>query len=411
MTGPAVETDPAEMGLDPSRLARLDRHFARYVDDGRLPGWTIVLGRRGRVVHSSSYGTADIESGRAVAPDTLFRVYSMTKPVTSVAAMMLHEEGAFELKDPVHRYLPSFRNRRVYRRGSADAPSTVPSREPIRVWHLLTHTAGLTYGFLNAHPVDAMYRAAGYEWGAPPGTDLAKMCDDLAAVPLLFEPGTEWNYSVATDVLGRLVEVCSGQSLDRFFAERIFEPLGMHDTGFCVAAGEQHRLATLYFPGPGRRAVPAPADFDRVGTEPPRLLRGGSGLVSTAADYHRFARMLLQRGELDGVRLLGTRTVDYMTSNHLPGGVDLETIGRPLFSETTFSGVGFGLGVSVTLDPAAAKVPDAPGSYGWGGAASTTFWVDPVNQLTGLFLTQLLPSGTHPIPSQLKQLVYQAFVD
>lgn len=411
MTGPAVESDPAEMGLDPSRLARLDRHFARYVDDGRLPGWTIVLGRRGRVVHSSSYGTADIESGRAVAPDTLFRVYSMTKPVTSVAAMMLHEEGAFELKDPVHRYLPSFRNRRVYRRGSAGAPSTVPSREPIRVWHLLTHTAGLTYGFLNAHPVDAMYRAAGYEWGAPPGTDLAKMCDDLAAVPLLFEPGTEWNYSVATDVLGRLVEVCSGQSLDRFFAERIFEPLGMHDTGFCVAAGEQHRLATLYFPGPGRRAVPAPADFDRVGTEPPRLLRGGSGLVSTAADYHRFARMLLQRGELDGVRLLGTRTVDYMTSNHLPGGVDLETIGRPLFSETTFSGVGFGLGVSVTLDPAAAKVPDAPGSYGWGGAASTTFWVDPVNQLTGLFLTQLLPSGTHPIPSQLKQLVYQAFVD
>jgi CubicO group peptidase (beta-lactamase class C family) len=409
--GVQVEVDPAEMGLDPARLARLDRHFARYVDDGRLPGWSIVVARHGRIVHASSYGAADLEAGVPMAPDTMFRIYSMTKPVTSVAAMMLYEEGAFELKDPVHRYLPVFRDRRVFRSGSPTAPATDPSREPVRVWHLLTHTAGLTYGFMRNHPVDAMYRAAGYEWDAPPGTDLAKMCEDLAALPLLFEPGTEWNYSVATDVLGRLVEVWSGQRLDRFFAERIFEPLGMVDTAFFVPEGQRHRLATLYLPGPGRRAVRAPEDVGRVTAEAPVLLRGGSGLVSTAADYHRFTQLLLHRGLVDGVRLLGPRTVDYMTANHLPGGVDLEAIGRPLFAETTFAGVGFGLGVSVTLDPVQARVLDAPGTYGWGGAASTTFWVDPVNRLTGLFLTQLLPSGTHPIPSQLKQLVYQALAD
>ncbi|MHB1582521.1 MAG: serine hydrolase domain-containing protein [Acidimicrobiales bacterium] len=411
MSSLAVETDPTEAGFDPGRLARLDRHFAAYVDDGRLPGWTIVVGRGGRVAHASSYGMADVDSGRPVDADTLFRVYSMTKPITTVAAMMLYEEGAFELNDPVHRYLPAFSDRRVYRSGSANAPTVVPSREPIRVWHLMTHTAGLTYGFMHAHPVDAMYRAAGYEWGAPRGADLGQMCDDLAAAPLLFEPGTEWNYSVATDVLGRLVEVWSGRPLDRFFAERIFEPLGMTDTAFCLPAGGEQRLATLYFPGADRKAVAAPADFDPVRARPPRLLRGGSGLVSTASDYHRFAQMLLGRGELDGVRLLGSRTVDYMATNHLPGGADLEALGRPLFAETTFRGVGFGLGVSVTLDPAAAKVLDAPGTYGWGGAASTTFWVDPANELTCLFLTQLLPSGTHPIPSQLKRLVYQALVD
>lgn len=406
-----VEIDPAEAGFDAERLARVDAHFARYVDDGLLPGWMIVVSRGGRVVHLSTYGERDKEAGLPVELDTMFRLYSMTKPITSVAAMMLYEEGAFELKDPVGRYIPSFNDVRVYRGGSALAPVTEPVIEPVRVWHLLTHTSGLTYGFHHAHPVDAMYRNAGYEWGSPPGKDLEACCDEFAALPLLFQPGTEWNYGVSTDVLGRLVEVVSGMALDEFFRTRIFEPLGMSDTAFFAKDADHHRLAALYFPEPGtRRAV----RLDAMGNDaltPPVFLSGGGGLVGTAADYNRFAQMLLHEGELDGVRLLGSRTVRYMTRNHLPGGVDLEAFGRPLFAETTFDGVGFGLGFSVVDDPVKTKVLSSPGDFGWGGAASTVFSVDPAEGITTLFLTQLLPSSTHPIRPQLRQLVYQALVD
>jgi CubicO group peptidase (beta-lactamase class C family) len=283
--------------------------------------------------------------------------------------------------------------------------------EPVRIWHLLTHTSGLSYGFHYAHPVDAIYRNAGYEWGSPPGKDLAACCDEFATFPLLFQPGTEWNYGVSTDVLGRVVEVVSGQSLDEFFRTRIFEPLGMSDTAFFAPEKDHHRLAALYFPEPGSlRAVRLDALGDLSKT-PPALLSGGGGLVGTAADYHRFTQMLLHEGELEGVRLLGTRTVRYMAQNHLPGGADLEAFGRPLFAETTFDGVGFGLGFSVVDDPLKGKVLSSAGDYGWGGAASTAFWVDPAEELTCLFLTQLLPSSTHPIRPQLKQLVYQALVD
>lgn len=355
-----IEAEPKEVGLDAERLARIDRHFARYVDDGRLPGWSLAVSRRGRVAHLARYGHRDVEAGLPVEDDTIFRIYSMSKPITSVAAMMLHEEGAFELKDSLSRYLPEFRDMQVYKEGGEGAVTTAPAANRIKVWHVLTHTAGLTYGFHRAHPLDAMYRDAGFDFGTPPGLDLAGCCEAWARLPLLFEPGSEWNYSVATDVLGRLVEVVSGQSLDVFLRERIFEPLGMRDTGFHCPEPAQGRLAALYAPGKDRKAVPFEA-VGRSATSPPAMFGGGGGLVSTLGDYQRFVHMLIGGGQLDGTRLLGPRTLRYMASNHLPGGVDLEAYGRKLFSETTFDGVGFGLGFSVTIDPVKAKVPSAPG--------------------------------------------------
>ena len=404
-------SDPAEHGFDASRLARIDRRLQRYVDEERLVGWQVVVARDGAVVHAATSGLSDREAGRPVAEDTIWRIYSMTKPITSVAAMMLWEEGAFELTDPVERFIPSFAGVRVFSGGSSQRPVTVPATEPVRIWHLLTHTAGLTYGFHHAHPVDTLYRAAGFEWSTPPDLDLAACCDAWAALPLLFEPGAEWNYSVATDVLGRVVEVVSGQSLATFFAERIFEPLGMVDTGFAVPDADTQRLAALYVPDPSGGP---PARHDGLGEaalHPPRALSGGGGLVSTAADYHRFAQVLLGDGEADGVRLLGSRTLRYMRDNHLPGRADLERFGRPLFAETTFHGIGFGLGFSVVMDPVANRVPSSPGEFAWGGAASTAFWVDPVERITAVFMTQLLPSSTYPLRTQLRQLVMQALVD
>jgi CubicO group peptidase (beta-lactamase class C family) len=408
----AVEADPAELGLDADRLDRIDRRLARYVDEGLLPGWLVTVSRHGHLAHVSWRGSRDLEAGLPVEQDTLWRIYSMTKPITSVAAMMLYEEGAFELSDPVSAFVPSFADVRVYAGGSDLKPVTVPATEPMRIWHLLTHTSGLTYGFHRVHPADAMLRAAGFEWASPPGTDLARACDIWAGIPLLFQPGAEWNYSLATDVLGRVVEVASGQRLDEFFAARIFGPLGMSDTGFYAPAEDLGRLAALYTRG----ADGAAARIDVLGaaaTKPQDMLSGGGGLVSTAGDYHRFAQMLLHRadspaGELDGVRLLSPRTVSYMAQNHLPGGADLETFGRPLFAETPFRGVGFGLGFAVVIDPVAGKVTSSAGELSWGGAASTAFWIDPAEELTVSFFTQLLPSSTYPIRSQLRQLVYQA---
>ena len=404
-----VEVDPGEVGFDAGRLERIDAHFRGYVDDGRLPGWLILVARRGQIAHLSTYGQRDIEAAAPVEIDTLWRIYSMTKPITSVAAMMLYEEGAFELKDPISRWLPAFADTPVYRSGSAVNPVLEPQVEPIRVWHLLTHTSGLTYGFHHATPIDAMYRAAGFEWGSPPGADLEAVCNIWAQIPLLFQPGREWNYGVSTDVLGRLVEVVSGQSLDVFLEERIFGPLGMGDTAFY--AKDLDRLAALYVPAPGTQLA---TRMDAMGDDAkskPACLSGGGGLVSSAADYHRFNLMLLNGGQLDGVRLLSPRTVRYMAQNHLPGGADLEQFGRPIFAETSFAGVGFGLGFSVQQNNVDYKVLSSIGEFAWGGAASTAFWIDPSEEISVLFLTQLLPSSAHPIRTQLKQLVYQALVD
>ena len=410
-----IEVDAAEAGLDAERLKRIDAHLAGYVADGRLPGWLLTIRRHGRLAYVARCGSRDLEAGLPVTDDTVWRIYSMTKPVTSVAAMILYEEGRLALTDPVSDFIPAFKDVRVYAGGSDLKQLTVPATEPVRIWHLLTHTAGLTYGFHRVHPVDAMYRAAGFEWGTPPGTDLARACDLWAGFPLLFQPGTEWNYSVATDVLGRVVEVASGQRLDDFFSDRIFGPLGMTDTAFWAAPAVQPRLAALYTPGKDGKATRLDA-LGRAALKEPRMLSGGGGLVSTAADYDRFTQMLAHRpdspaGELRGVKLLGPRTVGYMTRNHLPGGADLETFGRPLFAEAPFRGVGFGLGLAVMIDPVPGKVTGSAGEISWGGAASTAFWVDQDADLTVSFFTQLLPSSTYPIRAQLRQLIYQALTD
>jgi CubicO group peptidase (beta-lactamase class C family) len=407
----APTIDAASAGMDPGRLARIDQHFGNYVDQGLLPGWLLAIMRDGEVVHVSSAGHRDVESGAPVTADTVWRIFSMTKPITTVAAMMLWEQGAFELTDPVSRYLPSFNDLRVWRSGSVTSPVTDPVTEEMKIWHLMTHTSGLTYGFLYAHPVDELYRRAGYEWGVPTGDDLATTVDRLTTLPLLFQPGTEWNYSMATDVLGRLIEVVAKAPLDEVLRTKIFEPLDMSETAFFAGDSQQDRLAALYGAHPGTRKILRLDAFGEAAKHPPAALLGGGGLVSTAPDYLRFAEMLRCGGQLDGVRLLSPRTVNFMASNHLPGNVDLTAFGRPLFSETTFDGVGFGLGLSVTMDPVTAKVPGSVGDHGWGGAASTAYWVDPVEDLSVVFMTQLLPSSTHPLRSQLKQMVHQALLD
>jgi CubicO group peptidase (beta-lactamase class C family) len=403
-----IDTDPGDVELDGDRLLRIDTHFKRYVDEGKLAGWQVMVSRRGKVAHLSSYGMADREAGRAVEADTLWRIYSMTKPVTSVAAMLLWEQGAFDLNDPISKWLPEFAHPRVYTGGQAARPTTVPATEPIRVWHLLTHTAGLTYGFHRSHVTDEIYRNAGFDFGKPKGLDLAQCCERWAELPLAFNPGSEWLYSVATDVLGRLVEVVSGQPLDQFFADRIFAPLGMTDTVFHVDESRRDRLAALYVrPAGGDETV----RFDAMGeviTHRQRMLAGGGGLASTMRDYTRFTWMLLGQGELDGVRLLSPRTMRLMTSNHLPGGADLQRFGRPLYAETRFDGVGFGLGFAVVLDPVATHVAGNAGEFNWGGLASTMFWVDPRDEITAVFMTQLMPSSTYPLRPQLRQLVYSA---
>jgi len=404
----SITTDPAEVGLDAARLQRVDRRLARWVDEGQLPGFLVTVARHGKLVHVGKHGHRDVEAGRPVTDGTRWRIYSMTKPVTSVAAMSLYEEGAFELSDPISRWLPEFAETRVYAAGPAQKPVTVPLMEPIRVRHLLTHTSGLTYGFHHAHPVDALYRLRGHEWGTPPGADSAEVVRQWAAMPLLFQPGSEWNYGVSTDVLGRLVEVIAGKPLDEVFTERVFGPLGMTETSFGLRpTDDPDSLAQLYGPG----VVPLPAPFAAAAHRRPTFLAGGAGLVSTAGDYLRFVEMLRAGGATpSGDRVLGSRTLAHMVRNHLPGDADLETFGRPLYAETPLRGVGFGLGFSQVVDPVRYGGVASPGTYSWGGAASTEFYVDPVEDLTVSFYTQLLPSSTLPVRNYLRQLVQQALV-
>ncbi|NGO06334.1 beta-lactamase family protein [Streptomyces sp. HC44] len=421
------EVEPTEVGLDPAALHRLDRYFARLVDDGRLPGYLVSVARHGRVAHLTAYGLRDREAGLPVATDTIWRIYSMTKPVMSVAALMLQEEGLLGLDDPVARHLPAFAEPRVYVDGSGPGLRTRPAEEPIRIRHLLTHTAGLTFGFYHVHPVDAAYRGAGVERAEPKDADLAEACDLFARLPLQFEPGTEWNYSVATTVLGRVVEVVSGRPLDAFLAERIFRPLGMADAGFWVPEDRAERLAVLYVEsdegggdvedGEGDKGDKAgksgKGEITRSPEQPgrsrPRLLSGNGGLVASAHDYHRFMEFLRRRGELDGTRLLAPRTVDTMVSNHLPG--DLRGFGSPVHDLPGNAGVGFGFGLSVVIDPDRTESPSSPGLYGWAGAAGTTFWVDPHHDLTVQFLTQVRPAAGPTWFADLKRLVHEVVAD
>jgi CubicO group peptidase (beta-lactamase class C family) len=410
MANPPKTVDPEEIGCDAERLGRLDSHLRGYLDRGQLAGFALLVARGGEVGHFTMAGLRDLERSLPIEADTVYRIYSMTKPVTSVAAMMLYEEGRFDLNDPIASYLPEFAEPKVFAGGSSVTPILRPAAEPIRIWHLLTHTSGMTYGFMYNHPVDAMYRSAGFEWGTPKDVDLAGACEEWARLPLLFEPGSSWNYSHATDVVGRLVEVLSGQSLDAFLKDRILGPLGMDDTGFWATPDQVDRLATLYLPDAVTgKAVPSERMSSLI-TRPPRVLSGGGGLVSTIGDYYRFTQLLSNGGELDGVRLLGSRTLEYMTRNHLPGNQDMAHFGRPVSGEAE-EGLGFGLGFSVVIDPSAMKVPASEGEFAWGGAASTIFWVDPIEDLLVIFMTQLLPSGTYPLRRELRRLVYQAIVD
>ena len=385
------------------RLGRLAGHIERYVDDGKLPGALCLVSRGGEEAFFHAYGRRDVERDRPMRRDTVARFYSMTKPIASVALMMLYEEGRFQLDDPVAKTLPDWQGLTVFDRGDAERYVTKPPDAPLTIKHLLTHTSGLTYGFMNQHPVDALYRAANVTGGT-----LEEMARKLATIPLKFSPGTRWNYGVSTDVCGHLVERFSGQALDAFVAERITVPLGMGETGFQVRDDAADRFAACYqhMPAGGYRLQddPARSRYRRR----PAFLSGGGGMVGTIDDYHRFALMLLRNGELDGARLLGRKTVAYMASNHLPGNCDLAAMGQPVFSETSYEGIGFGLGFSVVLDPATANVLDSPGAFAWGGAASTYFWIDPAEEVIVVFLTQLLPSSTYPIRRELKTLVYQA---
>ncbi len=390
-------------GFHANRLPRIAAHIDRYVESGRLPGALCLVSRGGKEAFFHACGMRDVERGAPMQRDTVVRFYSMTKPVTSVALMMLYEEGRFQLDDPVAKTIDGWGDLEVFDRGDAKRYVTVEPAAPMTIKHLLTHTSGLTYGFMNEHPVDALYRRADVNGGT-----LQQMVERLAKIPLKFSPGSRWNYSVSTDVCGYLVERFSGQDLDEFVAERIAKPLGMADSGFQVQPGGEDRFAACY-------QHVAPAAY-KLQDDPqqsrylkrPAMLSGGGGMVGTLDDYHRFAQMLLNKGELDGARLLGRKTVEYMASNHLPGNCDLAAMGQPVFSETPYEGIGFGLGFSVVVDPAAANVLDSPGEFAWGGAASTYFWIDPREEVIVVFLTQLLPSSTYPIRRELKTLVYQA---
>ena len=399
---------PESLGLGTRRLERIRPWMQAYVDDGKLPGASVLVARAGEIAWVATAGYADLEERRRLETGHLMRFYSMTKPVTSVAAMMLYEQGRFGLEDPVCRYIPALGDLRVHVSGEGEEMESEPARRPVTVQQLLTHSAGFTYGLDNDHPVSRLYRERRTDF-FPADGPLPEVISRLAGIPLVHHPGERWNYGVATDVLGHLVEVLSGQSLDRFFAEHILEPLGMADTGFQVPEDKRDRLARLYGPSKsgGLTLLEPPgasAYFNNVTT-----LAGGAGLISTLGDYYRFTEMLRRGGELDGVRLLGRKTVQYMTRNHLPG--DIAAMGQETFNETTYHGVGFGLGFAVVLDPARAAMLTSAGEYHWGGAASTAFWIDPVEDLSVIFLTQLLPSSTWPLRHELRALVYQSLID
>lgn len=352
--------DPQEVGVDPARLARIDALTHAYVDDGRFPFVQLVVRRRGEVVHHDVYGFADRDSGRPISDDCIARIYSMTKPVTSVAMMMLYEQGRLLLEDPVSKYLPAFADPRVFTVGSPARYETRQAAREMTVHDVLTHTSGLTYGFQHQHAVDAIYRTHGLGDFSPSARNLGEDMELLGSLPLQFDPGTSWCYSMSTDVCGAIVEVVAGMPLDAFFDQEIFGPLKMADTAFWVEGDDRRdRLTTNHLFFGGATSVMDPWDRSAY-HRPPPMLSGGGGLVSTMADYLRFVEMLERGGELDGVRLLSPRTVAYMASNHLPGGRDLTEMGQVGFAESYMAGMGFGLGFSVNVSPQANAAPPQP---------------------------------------------------
>jgi CubicO group peptidase (beta-lactamase class C family) len=414
-----MRPDPARAGLDAGQLDRLTEHLqVRYIDAGRIAGCQVVVARRGQVGYFRSFGLADTERAVQVADDTIWRIYSMTKPITGVALMSLYERGFFQLNDPVTRFLPQWRDLKVRERAADGSERLVDPQRPMTVRDLLMHTSGLGFGGgltlteLFAADSDAARAALAPGARRGSGATLASMVDHYASYPLEFHPGTHWFYSVSTDICGRLVEIISGQRFDEYLAETIFGPLGMADTGFRVPADQARRFAACYRRDASKKLVlvddPATS---RYLTEP-TFLSGGGGLVSTTADYLRFCQMLANGGQLEGTRILGRKTVELMTMNHLPGDGELAAFALPDgYGEVGFEGTGFGLTMAVAKSPSATQIIGSAGEYMWGGAASTTFWIDPAEELVVIFMTQLIPSGTFNFRAQLKTLVYPALLD
>ncbi len=408
----ASAAQAAAAGFDQDRLDRIEPFLrTAYLDSGRLPMMQVVVARDGTPVYRTQMGTMG-EGREALRDDALFRIASMTKPVTSIAFMQLVEQCKVALEEPVTKWLPEFANLSVFAGGGGSDAPWYPgtAAAPMRFVDLLTHMSGLTYGLQNRSNVDAAYRSS--------NLDVARMhlsSDEyiarLAKLPLEFSPGERWNYSVSTDVLGVAVERISGMRLGDYFQQHIFAPLGMTDTSFGVADGQQDRLvdAYQYIPGKPAKMIDA-GKTSRLG-QPGKFDSGGGGLVGTIADYERFTAMLVGRGELDGVRIVSPKTLDLMTANHLPGGQDLTQLSQSLFSESNNAGVGFGLGFATVIDPAKTLMPSSKGEFYWGGAYSTAFFVDPVEAITMVFMTQVYPSSAYPVRRQLKTLIYSALAD
>ncbi len=414
-------TKADSVGLSSERLARLDRTMKeKYVDTGQLPGFIVQVFRRGELAHTGMSGFMDIERGKKMQEDAIFRIYSMTKPITAVALMMLVEEGKIALDDDVHTHIPSWKNLRVYVSGIPSLTAntqgqfiTAPPKRRMRVIDLATHTSGLTYGFMTRTAVDAEYRRLKIgDFQTPGGLDA--FIEQLANLPLDFSPGDYWTYSVSIDVLGYLVQKLSGQTFGEFLRTRIFEPLGMHDTAFSVPKSKLDRLCSCYVPKKGGGLEIQDDGQNSTFAEPPKLESGGGGLVSTAHDYLRFCRMMLNGGELDGVRILSPKTVGMFRLNLLPGGrlmADMQPA-EGMFSEAGYAGVGFSIGCGVTVDPAKTHVPGSAGEYFWGGAAATAFWIDPEEDLTVVFMTQVMGTEARlTLRRDLRTLVYAAVVD
>lgn len=403
--------NPAELGFDPARLGRIESFLHQsYVAPGRLPMVQLVVARHGKEVYTSQAGRMGEDRGE-LRDDALFRIASMTKPVTSIAFMQLVEQCKVALEDPVTKVFPEFANLSVYNGGGGEVPFA-PGRPaaPMRFVDLLTHMSGLSYGLQNRTNVDAAYRASNLDVARNHLTS-DEYIDRVAKIPLEFSPGERWNYSVSTDVLGVAVERLSGQRLGDYFAEHIFNPLGMIDTRFGVEPEQQGRLVDAYQYIPGRKPKMIDSGATSRLAQDGKFDSGGGGLVGSLADYHRFCAMLVNRGELDGTRIIAPKTLDLMTANHLPGGKDLTEMSQSLFSEANNAGTGFGLGFACVIDPSRTLIPSSKGEFYWGGAYSTAFFVDPVEKITMVFMTQVYPSNVYPIRRQLKTLIYSALAD
>ncbi len=403
-----MELAPKRAGFAADRLERITGHLNRnYIEPGKIAGCQTLVARHGHVAYFESLGCMDRERAKPVEDDTIFRIYSMTKPITSVALMTLYERGYFQLNDPVHRVIPEWRGHEVYVSGEGATMETRKPERPMTFRHVLSHTGGLTYGATD-HPVDRAYRKAGVR--RDERETLRTFVERLASVPLRYQPGEAWMYSLSTDVCGYLVEALSGKPFDVYLQETIFDPLGMKDTSFSVAADKIERFAANYQRQPDKTLSLVDDPANSTYLKKPSFFSGGGGLTSTTADYLRLCEMLRRGGELDGERILGPRTIELMTKNHLAGGRDLTQMALGAFAETAYEGVGFGLGFAMTLSEVESGSL-GQGDYYWGGAASTIFWVDPKEDLVAIFMTQLMPSATFNFRGQLKNIIYSAIVD